>query len=534
MLEKLKIINLAIIDSFEIEFSNSFNVLTGESGSGKTVLYKSITYLFGQRFKKEDLRKGENKCIISGEIRVGESNYSIKRIFTKNSTKNFINNEAIKLSEYSNFLAKLWESYGQHEQQLLIDETNHLGYLDLFSKTETLYQEYLVEYEHYLKIDNEIKILQKELDDFIDNKELYEFQYKELNHIDIKNDEDIELKESISEIKKNKDVYETIYKLSNLNELQSDTFVTINSSIDLLNELDSDKSGSNNLKIRLNEYINELNDIKFEASKLLQEFYYNQAEYDEMNKRLVRINELKRKYGGTIPSLISYRNKLKLLIENSDNADSLIEQKIKNKNKIKIKLNDLGSQLYEKRKHGSLNLISKIKDFLAAMGMPDIDFVVSLGLFEMNKFALEKCCFYITTNKGEDLKSLGRVASGGELSRIMMAIKLSINLNTKNKLYLLDEIDAGLSGKEADSIGAIIKSLSLNNQVVCITHLPQIASKTNNHYKLFKEVINGRTYCKYLKLDKTSRVNELAKMVSGKEITLESIDFAKGILDKNG
>ena len=174
MLEKLKIINLAIIDSFEIEFSNSFNVLTGESGSGKTVLYKSITYLFGQRFKKEDLRKGEKKCIISGEIHTGESKYSIKRIFTKNSTKNFINDEAIKLSDYSNFLAKLWESYGQHEQQLLVDETNHLGYLDLFSKTETLYQEYLDEYEHYLKIDNQIKILQKELDDFIDNKELYD------------------------------------------------------------------------------------------------------------------------------------------------------------------------------------------------------------------------------------------------------------------------------------------------------------------------------------------------------------------------
>ena len=194
----------------------------------------------------------------------------------------------------------------------------------------------------FLKIDNEIEILQKDLDDFIHNKELYEFQYKELNQIDIKDDEDIELKESISEIKKNKDVYETVYKLSNLNESHSDTFVTINSVIDSLNDLESDNSAGNNLKIRLNEYINELNDIKFEASKLLQEFYYNQSEYEQMNSRLVRINELKRKYGGTIPSLIAYSNKLKLLIENSNNADSLIEQKIKIKNKIKIKLNDLG------------------------------------------------------------------------------------------------------------------------------------------------------------------------------------------------
>ena len=137
MLEKLKIINIAIIDSLEIDFSDSFNVITGESGSGKTVLYKSISYLFGQRFKKQDLRKGESKCIISGEISIADNNYIIKRILTKNSTKNFINDEPVKLNHYSIFLAKSWESYGQHEQQLLVDEINHLGYLDLFSKTET-------------------------------------------------------------------------------------------------------------------------------------------------------------------------------------------------------------------------------------------------------------------------------------------------------------------------------------------------------------------------------------------------------------
>ena len=148
--KKLKITNLAIIDSLEISFSDTFNIITGESGSGKTILYKSICYLFGQRFKK-DLRKGENKCIISGEIRIESNNYIIKRIFAKNSTKNFINDELVKLNDYKIFLAKSWESYGQHEQQLLIDETNHLGYLDLFSKTEILYQQYLTEYENFFK-----------------------------------------------------------------------------------------------------------------------------------------------------------------------------------------------------------------------------------------------------------------------------------------------------------------------------------------------------------------------------------------------
>ena len=164
--------------------------------------------------------------------------------------------------------------------------------------------------------------------------------------------------------------------------------------------------------------------------------------------------------------------------------------------------------------------------------MDKIDFFVDLGEFELNKIGIEKCVFYIRTNQGEDLATLGQIVSGGELSRIMMAIKLSINSFSEEKLFILDEIDAGLSGKEADSIGNIIKTLSFKNQVICITHLSQIASKADRHFKVYKKVIEDRTNCIIKILDKESKITELASMISGKEITTESIDYAREILGK--
>ena len=192
----------------------------------------------------------------------------------------------------------------------------------------------------------------------------------------------------------------------------------------------------------------------------------------------------------------------------------------------------VGLKLFDNRKGATRKLSGQIKNDLQAMGMDKVDFFVDLGDFELNKMGVEKCVFYIRTNQGEELSTLGKIVSGGELSRIMMAIKLSINSSVERKLFILDEIDAGLSGKEADSIGNIIKTLSFKNQVICITHLSQIASKADRHFKVYKEVVADRTNCIAETLDEKSKITELASMVSGQKITSESIDYAKGILGK--
>ena len=532
MLKKLKITNLAIVDCLSINFSDSFNIITGESGAGKTIIYKSISYLFGGRFNKNDLRKGEQKCELSGIVNIDGTDYELARVFTKGATKNYIDNKAMKLSDYIEFTNDIWESYGQHEQQLLIDESNHISYLDLFSKSSNMYEKYLLLYNDYILLKNEISELKRSSEDFINNKELYEFQFQELESIDMKLNEDIELQERISSFKKNKKSYETLYKLSNLNNSTSDSIKTVNESIDLMSDLSETSEDARNIATRLDQFLSEFEDIKFEASKLLQQFYYNQSEIDELSSRLISINELKRKYGGTVDSVIQHKNKLKLLLENSHDLDSLINEKNNQKNQIKEKLKVVGLKLFDNRKGATRRLSSQIKNDLEAMGMDKVDFFVDLGDFELNKIGIEKCAFYIRTNQGEELSTLGKIVSGGELSRIMMAIKLSINSCIERKLFILDEIDAGLSGKEADSIGNIIKTLSFKNQVICITHLSQIASKADRHFKIYKEVVADRTNCIAKTLDEKSKITELASMVSGQEITSESIDYAKGMLGK--
>ena len=532
MLKKLKIQNLAIAESIEISFSETFNIITGESGAGKTIIYKSISYLFGNRFRKQDIRRGQSECCIEGIILINKKEFKVKRTFTNTSSKSYINDKVVKLSSYIKFVQNLWESYGQHEQQLLMDSSNHISYLDSFSRTDDLYKQYLDFYLDYQNISNEISLLRKEAQDFTRNQELYEFQYDELSQFDIQLDEDIELQAKISKVKKNKDIHETLYKLANLNSSSSNTIKIINDSIDLMNELPKDVQGAETAANRLNEFLNEFEDIKFESSKLIQNFYYNQSEIDDMNRRLIVINELKRKYGGTISSTIQYRDKLKMLIDNSNGIEHIIQKKIISKDKLKIKLENCGSKLYKIREKCSFSLAEKIESDLSGMGMPSINFHVQLGSMALNKIGLEECVFYIKTNKGEELKTLGEIVSGGELSRIMMSIKLSINLHSKGKIFVLDEIDAGLSGKEADSIGRVIEKLSIDNQVVCITHLSQIASKAENHYKVYKEVVKNRTECSVILLDEKTKINELAAMVSGKQVTVESIDYAKGILRK--
>ena len=532
MLKKLKIQNLAIAESIEISFSETFNIITGESGAGKTIIYKSISYLFGNRFSKQDIRKGKSECSIEGILLVNKKEFKVRRTFTKTSSKSYIDDKVVKLSDYIEFVQNSWESYGQHEQQLLMDSNNHISYLDSFSKTEDLYKQYLDLFLDYQNMSNEILLLRKEANDFIRNQELYEFQYDELSQLDIQLDEDIQLQAKISTVKKNKDIHETLYKLANLNSSSSNTIKIINDSVDLMNDLPEDIQGAETAANRLNEFLNEFEDIKFESSKLIQNFYYNQSEIDDMNRRLIAINELKRKYGGTISSTIQHREKLKMLIDNSNDIDSLIKEKIASKDKLETKLENCGSNLYKIRKKSSFLLADKIKSDLSGMGMPSINFHIELGSMALNKIGLEECVFYIKTNKGEELKTLGEIVSGGELSRIMMSIKLSINLHSKGKIFVLDEIDAGLSGKEADSIGRVIEKLSIENQVICITHLSQIASKAENHYKVYKEIVNHRTECSVLLLDEKTKVNELAAMVSGKEVTAESIDYAKGILRK--
>ena len=505
MLKKIKIRNLAIIDELEIQFNPSFNVITGESGSGKTIIYKSINYLFGEPLNKENIRRGESTCEISGLITINSDSYEIKRTFTKTTTKNLINNEIVNRDKYLDFIGKIWESYGQHEQQLLLDKNNHIIYIDLFSNNEFLLSQYQTLFHSYNSINMEIKKMIMDNEDYSKNKELYEYQLKELDEISIDIDEDNLLKEKIKKIEKNKDISDDFDSLAHISS--SSNILTLLTSISDRFQSISDKSlDIDNIIERLNNLNHELSDLEYEASKLSKEYYFNQSHLEKYQKRILEINHLKRKYGGTIDSILLYKKELQDKVNKSENIDLLLEQKLAEKNKIKENLLKQAKILLTRRAEAAKKLEKNIQRDLKSMEMRDVEFSVRLGDVAINEYGIEECIFNIRTNKGESTKSIGDIVSGGELSRIMMAIKLSINISSSNKIFILDEIDAGLSGKEADSIGDIIHRLSKENQVICITHLSQIASKAQEHFKIFKTSLGKRTICNINTLNKNQRI----------------------------
>ena len=530
MLKRINISNLAIIDNLSVEFDSSFNVITGESGSGKTVFYKAINYLFGATFRKSDLRNGEKECLIEGSFQIENSTYNIRRSFTKTMSKCFIDKKSVSKKEYQLFLNDLYESYGQHEKQHLVKEDNHIKYLDRFSHNRKKLNEYQDLFNKYNNLSLELNTMKDAIDDYNKNKELYQFQLNEIDKFNIHLNQDMEISDIINETKKTKKISDTINRIISIDLSNSNIIESADKAIKVLSDLDEKSPTIIQIINRLENITTEFSDIQYELAQTSREFYYNENDYNEAQEQLVSINELKRKYGGTIDSVLDYKKNLLDMTNKANNSETSLLDKMNQKNIIKEKLILLAEELLEKRKSGALQLQKRVKEDLKLMDMQGVEFIVNLGDLSINETGVDKCVITIRTNKGELIDSLGKIASGGELSRIMMAIKLSINSASQNKIYALDEIDSGLSGKEADSIGLIIKKLSKNNQVICITHLSQIASKADRHFKASKSELNNRTFCEILSLDTESKINELAVLISGKKITNQSINYARKML----
>ena len=342
------------------------------------------------------------------------------------------------------------------------------------------------------------------------------------------------MKEQIKKIEENEEIADYLRSLSTIDSSSNILGLITKTSNKL--KLTSNKSENiNDMIDRLNNLHHEFSDLEYEAAKLLKKYDYNHNELRGLQDKLLKINNLKRKYGGTIESVLIYKSDIENKVANSENVETILKNKLSKKVEIEKDLLSQAKFLSIKRLEAARELEQNIKNDLKSMQMNDIEFSVKLGNVAINQNAIEECVFNIQTNKGESIKSIGDIVSGGELSRIMMAIKLSINISSNNKFFILDEIDAGLSGKEADSIGSIIERLSKKNQVLCITHLSQIASKAKEHFRVSKKVINKRTICRTRVLTRAEKIKELAVMISGDDITSQSIDYAEQMLgQKNG
>lgn len=548
MLKHISIKNYALIETLELEFDNGFTVLTGETGSGKSILLGALGLILGNRADLNSLRDKDFKCIIEGVFFINknifntffidndldfEENTIIRReISPLGKTRAFINDTPVNLSVLKELGKKLIDIHSQNQTQELNNSIFQCNVLDVASNSDKYLKNYrsnLLNYEIALKKLEELKKLQQTANT---EQDYIKFQLEELNGIDLSvNKEEIEKEYNI--ISNAEDI---INISNNGNEaINNSQFGAINGLQELkqsLIKLEKIDFSYKELLERTESTIIELQDIEFELSSRAENLEIDEEKLKYLDELINEINRLEKKHNVLdIKELIILKNNL---IEKNNSFESLDNDIIRVEKEVEkhySKVLDTGNKLYEVRKKGISKLETKIKNILTNLSMPNA--VLKVDLIKLEKptyYGLEDVDFKIITNKGMKFSSLRKVASGGELSRIMLAIKTVLAEKGLLPTLIFDEIDTGVSGEVANKIGDIMKLMGNNMQLISITHLPQVASKGSNHIKVYKEDVGEKTITSIKKLNTKDRILEIAKMLSGNKPTEAAINNAKELL----
>lgn len=536
MISTLHIKNIGIIDDLSINLNQGLNILTGETGAGKTLIIDSLGIISGERFSKEMIRKGEdhsfvevclylpeNENAIDGNIIVSREIYSNGRNMCK------INGRMVTVNELKEFMQNILDIHGQHDNQYLLNASTHIEYLDNFSSKELnkYKEEYSELYNKYLQIKKELK------NNYGDDKEkqrkldLLKYQFEEISKANLKIGEDDEL-ESKREIILNSEKINENLNIADL-EVSEKAIDSINNAIRALEKIESfDENYSRNLNALKSSYY-DIQEIARDISGMREETYFDEEERQEVENRLDTIFSLKRKYGNTIEEIIKYGEELEkeiIQIENIDEINNKLKEEL---NTIKSKMYNISKKMDIIRNEYAKQLEENINKELVDLEMKNANLNVKVTFYETqeyNKNGLNTVEFLIRTNIGEAAKPLVKIASGGEMSRIMLAIKNVLSNVDIVPVMVFDEIDTGISGVAAKSVGEKLKAISKKHQVLCVTHLASIAAKGDYNYFISKEVHNEKTSTNIKQLNEEETIKEIARISSG-EITEISLQHAK-------
>ena len=541
MIESLYIENFAIIDQVQIDFQSGMTVLTGETGAGKSIIIDAIGQLIGQRSQPSFVKNGADYAFIEG---VFSSNKEIDKILLDNNfpidehlvISKKINRDgksAIKIN-YRNssqlllkkIMSQIVDIHSQFETHQLFNESYHLKLLDNFIGNELidLKKEYLTLYQTYKNLNQKyLSLTKEELTD--EQLDFYLAQLEEIEELDLENfDEEEFLKErnNLLNYEKNSQHIKNYKALMDSSKGIMDLFKQSLNELSYL-EIDDIKHNYD----QLYDLYYTVDGINQDIYDQFSQSYFSEERYNEVQDTFFKLNKLKRKYGQTIDAIIDFKNSLIEKIKLFKNRDQMIEN-------INLKLKETENQLiyYAKkisilRKNKALELEKEVKYILNQMYLQQVQFKFDFQINDFNDNGIDNVKIVVSTNSGQPLQPLQKIASGGELSRIMLAIK-AVSQNSKDGgTIIFDEADTGVSGKVAESIGHVMKKISKKQQVICITHLAQVACFANNHLFIEKEQMDNTSKVHVRLLNEKESVYELAKMISGKEITQQSIDHAK-------
>ncbi len=540
MITTLHIKNIGIIDDLSIDLNNGLNVLTGETGAGKTLIIDSLGIISGGRFSKEMIRKGETNSFVEICMYEPENENSIdgniivsREINSNGRNMCKINGRMVTVNELKNFMSKFIEIHGQNDNQSLLDNKFHLKYLDGFIGEELLKykQEYKENYTRYIEIKQELK------ENYGDEKErerkldLLKYQFNEIEEADLKEKEEEELEEK-------RKIMLNSEKISNsLNEadeaIGESSIDSINLAIRAMEKIEGIDTKYEAITSNLKNIYYDLQELSRDISNEKEDIYFDEQERNEVEERLDLIYSLKRKYGNNILEILNYKEEIEKEIQHIENLDEYNQKLKKELKQIKEKMTKLAINIHNLREEYAKVLGININKILEDLEMKNAKINIHVDykeeeFFENGKDEVE---FYITTNLGEDEKQLSKIASGGEMSRIMLAIKKVLADTDKMPVLIFDEIDTGISGKAANAVAEKLNSISKNHQVLCISHLPSIAASADYNYFISKKVLNDRTNTNIKLLNEEETIKEIARISSG-EINEATIQYATQLRNK--
>lgn len=539
MLQNLHVKNLALIEEAEVDFKPGLNILSGETGAGKSIIIGSINLALGEKVQKEMLRENEENALV--ELVFSVENEAQKKaleeldVFLEDDCVILsrriangrgvakINGESVPASKMRDVAALLIDIHGQHEHQSLLHKKKHLEILDAFAK-EALSnkKEALTEaYAEYRKLLAELKNADVNEEDRLREVSFLEYEIKEISEANLQENEDVTVEEEYKRYSNGKKIMEALnmaYQYSGNGSENASDFTS--RALKELSQASAFDDKVRELEAQILEIDNLLNDFNREIADYIDDTEFDDETFFELEKRLDEINHLKSKYGRTIPEILTALSEKEARLEKLQDYDCYLADLRKKVNEAEKVVGRLCMQVSEIRKDYAKTLVFEVTNALKDLNFLDVRFEMQFDeLSDYTANGIDDPEFLISTNPGEPVKPLGKVASGGELSRIMLAIKTVLADNDDIETLIFDEIDSGISGRTAQMVSEKMNVLGRNHQIICITHLPQIAAMADAHYLIEKSVENQTTVSKIRLLNEEESINELSRMLGGVEIT---------------
>ncbi|MDP6338912.1 MAG: DNA repair protein RecN [Candidatus Marinimicrobia bacterium] len=539
MIKRIYIKDFAIISELSLPLKNGLTVITGETGAGKTILLKSLGITLGVKADKTDVRSGQTQAVVEAELFIDGQSKIFRRLISKGGrTRSFINDEPIAEPQFREAAQPLADFHGQHEQQYIMDSATHIDFLDSFCNSEPQIEKTASVYNDLSAVISELEKAITLRENSANQKELLQFQVQEIQAIDPKIDEDIELGKEFKRLNHMDELITTIQGLNqSLTEHDHSIYQQLSSTINELGRLSKYDETLNAFIELIDQASVSIQDVSAEMIQYAESMEHDPLHLKEIEERLQAIEGLKRKYGGSVEAVRSFIRESEQELAELSGLDEKIVELESEKAYLKSRYQKQADQLSEIRNESAQKLSSKIESEMARLNMAGAKFQVQINhIQDADSFihhnnkpvkfgpkGFDKIEFYLSANPGEIPKPLVKVASGGEVSRIMLSIKSVLKKSDPVETLIFDEIDSGISGQAAEKVGDALEKLSQDKQVVCITHLPQIASRAKHHLYIHKRIKNEQTEVEVRYLNDEEKVQAITELFSGEFVAAKGI-----------